>query len=140
MIGKVQFIIKSTVPAHAPVQLRFKFGEVPSEIYESYSSYEGTLSKARYMKIEHLSSASDMDFYIRDITCLSVTSAGENPGASSIKLPSNFEKISEVSIKTLNDCMQTVFEDGPKRDRRIWIGDLKLQALANYYSFKILIL
>ena len=32
--------------------------------------------------------------------------------------------------------MQTVFEDGPKRDRRIWIGDLKLQALANYYSFQ----
>jgi len=30
--------------------------------------------------------------------------------------------------------MQTVLEDGPKRDRRLWIGDLRLQALANYVS------
>ena len=32
--------------------------------------------------------------------------------------------------------MHLVFEDGPKRDRRLWIGDLRLQALANYYSIK----
>ena len=28
--------------------------------------------------------------------------------------------------------MQTVFEDGPKRDHRLWIGDLYLQYLAKY--------
>lgn len=43
--------------------------------------------------------------------------------------------IYDVSVKTLLDCMQTVFEDGPKRDRRLWLGDLRLQALANYYTF-----
>ena len=32
--------------------------------------------------------------------------------------------------------MQTVYEDGPKRDRRLWIGDLYLEALANAYTFK----
>ena len=32
--------------------------------------------------------------------------------------------------------MQKVFEDGPKRDRRLWIGDLRLQALTNYETFK----
>ena len=31
--------------------------------------------------------------------------------------------------------MQRVFEDGPKRDRRLWIGDLRLEALTNYYTF-----
>ena len=31
--------------------------------------------------------------------------------------------------------MQSVFEDGPKRDRRLWLGDLRLQALANYETF-----
>ena len=31
--------------------------------------------------------------------------------------------------------MQTVFEDGPKRDRRLWLGDLRLQAQANYVTF-----
>jgi glycogen debranching enzyme len=32
--------------------------------------------------------------------------------------------------------MQTVYEDGPKRDQRLWIGDLYLEALANAYSYK----
>jgi hypothetical protein len=31
--------------------------------------------------------------------------------------------------------MQTVYEDGPKRDRRLWIGDTYLESLANLYSF-----
>ena len=31
--------------------------------------------------------------------------------------------------------MQAVFEDGPKRDQRLWLGDLRLQALANYATF-----
>ena len=32
--------------------------------------------------------------------------------------------------------MQLVFEDGPKRDRRLWIGDLRMQALANYETYR----
>jgi hypothetical protein len=32
--------------------------------------------------------------------------------------------------------MQRVFEDGPRRDRRLWIGDLRLEALTNYYTFR----
>lgn len=44
------------------------------------------------------------------------------------------QQIDKVSIKTLIDCMHDVFEDGPKRDRRLWLGDLRLQALANYQT------
>jgi hypothetical protein len=44
--------------------------------------------------------------------------------------------IDRVAIHTLRNCMQRVFEDGPKRDRRLWIGDLRLEALANYYTFE----
>lgn len=44
-------------------------------------------------------------------------------------------QMDEVSIRTLHNCMQTVFEDGPKRDRRMWLGDLRLQARANYETF-----
>ncbi len=44
--------------------------------------------------------------------------------------------IDRISQVTLRDCMQTVFEDGPRRDRRLWLGDLRLQALANYCTFK----
>ncbi len=31
--------------------------------------------------------------------------------------------------------MQEVFEDGPKRDRRLWLGDLRLQAQVNDVTF-----
>ena len=46
------------------------------------------------------------------------------------------ERVDEISTLALRDCMQTVFEDGPRRDRRLWIGDLRLQALTNYCTFK----
>lgn len=46
------------------------------------------------------------------------------------------EAIDEISILTLRDCMQTVYEDGPRRDRRVWIGDLRLQALTSYHTLK----
>ena len=45
-------------------------------------------------------------------------------------------RIDEVSIATLRDCMQTSFEDGPRRDQRLWVGDLRLQALTNYVTYK----
>ena len=41
-----------------------------------------------------------------------------------------------MCVKTLKECEQEVFEDGPKRDRRLWIGDLRLQALVDYNTFK----
>ena len=44
--------------------------------------------------------------------------------------------IYKVGLNTLKECMQTVYEDGPKRDRRLWIGDLYLEALANAHTFK----
>ena len=29
-------------------------------------------------------------------------------------------RIDEVSLATLRDCMQEVYEDGPRRDQRVW--------------------
>lgn len=154
--GRVQFVIESNIPAHAPVQLKIKFAEVPAEMNASFESYQGTLSKAwlqeeiitmpdtvllpnryafRYVKFEILASAADMDFFVRDIKCFATTSAKKDLFSETTLKEATFQTISEVSIKTLEECMQTVFEDGPKRDQRIWVGDLKLQALANYYSF-----
>lgn len=44
-------------------------------------------------------------------------------------------ELDRVSLHTLRNCMQGVFEDGPKRDRRLWLGDLYLQALTSHVSF-----
>jgi alpha-L-rhamnosidase len=70
------------------------------------------------------------------VECRAVTSANINAVKSSSHQDTELKKIDEISIKTLADCMQDVFEDGPKRDRRLWLGDLRLQALANYETFR----
>jgi hypothetical protein len=64
----------------------------------------------------------------------SLTSAGKDLGEPTAISPL-LNKVDSLSLITLRNCMQTVLEDGPKRDRRLWIGDLRLQALANYVSF-----
>lgn len=160
LTGELQFVIESTIAAHAPVRLKFKFAEMPAEMAASFEAYDGTLSPAwlqeeivtlhympdtmtlphrysfRYMKIEVLASAANMDFYIRELACRASSSAVADIGRSHPDMEPRFAAIEEVSLKTLKECMQTVFEDGPKRDRRIWVGDLKLQALANYQSYR----
>lgn len=45
------------------------------------------------------------------------------------------EAIDRIAVRTLRNCMQDFFEDGPKRDRRLWLGDFRLEALANYKTF-----
>jgi len=42
VVGRIQLVVKSNIPAHAPVQLKFVFGEVPSEMHESFSIYRFT--------------------------------------------------------------------------------------------------
>ena len=44
--------------------------------------------------------------------------------------------IDRVALRTLRNCMQDFFEDGPKRDRRLWLGDLRLQALTNSVTYR----
>ncbi|MDF7638609.1 hypothetical protein PT285_04245 [Lactobacillus sp. ESL0791] len=38
-------------------------------------------------------------------------------------------RIDQLAQITLQNCMQGVFEDGPKRDRRLWLGDFRIQSL-----------
>lgn len=47
-------------------------------------------------------------------------------------LATNLDKISQI---TLRNCLQEVIEDGPKRDRRLWLGDLRLEARLGYLVF-----
>ena len=65
-----------------------------------------------------------------------VTSADKEKLVAADYKDRELAEIERISNKTLLDCMQDVFEDGPKRDRRLWLGDLHLQAQANYVSFQ----
>lgn len=53
-----------------------------------------------------------------------------------IGFSSKMKQIDLVSQYTLRNCMQEVFEDGPKRDQRLWLGDLRLQAQSAALLYK----
>jgi len=143
----------------APVRLRFTFGEVPTDVAEPFYPYKGQLSEAwlpdelinvdylpqsvrmprryafRYVKIEVLDTSPEFRIRFEDLKAHAVTSARDTPAPLSKETPL-MQRIDAVSIATLRDCMQTTFEDGPRRDRRLWVGDLRLQALTNYHTFR----
>ncbi len=127
---------------------------------ESFSSYKGWLSCSwfqdeiinidilpntfrlsrryafRYVRIIIIDTSPEYKVRFSDFQCESVTSADESKSISQTTyLHKDLKKIDQVGLKTLKNCMQTVFEDGPKRDRRLWLDDLRLQALTNYVSF-----
>jgi len=146
----------------APLRLKLKFGEMPCEIGESFETYNGWLSKSwlqeetitidvlpsnitlprryafRYLRVDIIATSRKYNVQFEQISVTTVSSADITnvPSLTNTLLDKELIDIDRVSIKTLHDCMQSVFEDGPKRDRRLWIGDLRLQALANYYTFK----
>jgi len=144
----------------APLRLKLTFGEVPAELATPFDPYPGGLSRAwlqdetvtvsvlpatitiprrlasRYVKLEWLGSSSNFEFGFSDIQFKATTSVSITPPALAAGTPQIIKDIDRVGSNTLKECMQTVYEDGPKRDRRLWIGDLYLESLANQYSFK----
>lgn len=146
-------------PMDAPLAFKIKFAEMPNELAYKSEDYDGWLSKSwiqeeiihldtlpvklqlprrysfRYVEISVIDTSPKW-FAIFSNPVATVQSAVDIP---KIKEPDfkdkELKKIYEVGVNTLKDCMQDVFEDGPKRDRRLWLGDLRLQALANYASF-----
>ncbi|MBM7572991.1 sugar hydrolase [Aquibacillus albus] len=160
-VGYLQLhIVPVGSPPDAPLHMRLTFGEMPVEMAESFSSYDGWISSSwlqeetihvdvlpnqlslprrysfRYLKIEVLDTSPKYKVSFKKATVEAVTSADVCKVGSFSHDDPELVEIDRVSIKTLQDCMQDVFEDGPKRDRRLWLGDLRLQALANYSTFK----
>ncbi len=143
----------------APLRLKLVFGEVPAEVCEPFDPFDGTLSRAwlqdelvtldelsrpltlprryafRYLRIAVVATSVNYRVRIAALACERVTSAARPPQPLPPGLPPDLVAIDEAGLRTLANCMQTVFEDGPKRDRRLWSGDLRLQALTNYVSF-----
>ena len=90
----------------------------------------------RYVKIELLGVSGSFQFDFTGMRVRAVSSASGTPMELAAGTPEMIRRINAVGLATLGECMQTVYEDGPKRDLRLWIGDLYLEALANSYSFK----
>jgi hypothetical protein len=161
MTGHLSFSISGVGRGvDAPARVKLIFGETPGEVAEPFDPYKGFLSRAwlqdevinidvlpaairmprryafRYLKLEVVDTSPNYKARFDDVRAVALTSAGGNPAPLAASVPDALRRIDAVSIATLRDCMQTVFEDGPKRDRRLWIGDLRLQALTNYATFR----
>ncbi len=140
----------------APVRLIVKFGEDMREINDDFSQYNGVISKTwlqeeiinldfpqkitmprryacRYIKITVERTTRPIRLF--DFSFRASTSADISVLKSAKTEDALLKKIDRIATNTLKECMQTFFEDGPKRDRRLWIGDLRLEALTNYYTF-----
>ena len=142
----------------APVRLRLTFGEVPTDVAEPLYPYTGQLATGwlpdevinvdylpqsvhlprryafRFVKVEVIDTSSTFAVRFQNVRATALTSSGTAPPAlrSGDEL---LDRIDAVGLATLRDCMQTVFEDGPRRDQRLWLGDLRLQALAAYATY-----
>ena len=89
----------------------------------------------RYVELKIIDTSPKWQAVFSNPTVTTETSADSSSFKPLCLKDEKLQKIYNVGIKTLADCMQDVFEDGPKRDRRLWLGDLRLQALADYASF-----
>ncbi len=143
----------------APLYLQFQFAEIREELDSDYSDYNGWISKSwiqdervhvdilptvlhlerryafRYVKIRVLAASDNYSVRIPRMTADTVSSA-DYGNVTYPALSETDRRIDEIALRTLHSCMQDVFEDGPKRDRRLWLGDLRLEALANYETFR----
>lgn len=143
----------------APAFIKIKFCENQKELEEDSADYEGWISKGwiqeewlhidvfpaeikmprryafRYVKVEVLDVSSKYALIIDGMEAETYTSA-DDEAVGSFYGNELEQQLDRVSTRTLRNCMQSVFEDGPKRDRRLWLGDLRLQALANYASYQ----
>lgn len=144
----------------APVRLKFTFAEVPGELNTPFDPYPGSLGRAwlqdevitlpyidmvetinrrlacRYIKIEVLGDSPGFQFGFSDVFFKAYSSAPEIKVDLPVAISDTIRNIYRVGLETLRECMQTVYEDGPKRDQRLWIGDLYLESISNSVSFK----
>lgn len=160
LVGRFKIHVAHTgSPMDSPLAIKIRFAEMPNELAHQASEYDGWLSKAwiqeemlhldqlpvdlelprrysfRYVEIDVIDSSPKWQAIFSNPQALA-QSAVDKPTvpAPDLKDP-ELQQIYQVGLNTLHDCMQDVFEDGPKRDRRLWLGDLRLQALANYATF-----
>lgn len=143
----------------SPTNIEFYFAEMPIELVEipedspksisigwvqrdfksvAFMPHKTSLERRysfRYLKLTRVDS---VRFPIMiDSLYLDAVSAVDIDKVKKVKIADEeLKHIDDICVKTLKECEQDVFEDGPKRDRRLWIGDLRLQALVDYETFK----
>ena len=161
LVGKVKlsFGYEGSHP-DAPVWLKLKFAERPCELFENVEDYNGWICMGwiqheqihvdilpaclelprryafRYLEITVLDVSRKFQLILNDAVCESSTSADDSKLTKYENSSARMVQLDAVACRTLRSCMQDVFEDGPKRDRRLWLGDFRMQALVNYETYQ----
>jgi len=161
LVGDFQFDVKLVGEnVGGPLRLKIILGEIPAELIEEIDAYSGSLSRAwfqdeivtleylpqtvkfsrrfafQYVKILLEAKSFDYEVEIKNIKCVCTTSASPDLDNYVLKnLSKELREIDEVSLRTLRNTMQSTFIDGPKRDKRLWLGDFPLLAKTNYLTF-----
>ena len=140
--------------------MRIHFAENPVELFENAKNYRGWICSSwieeeqihidtipseiklprryafRYVMIEILDLSSKFNLVVENAFCIAVSSVDDEELCEFQAQSKQLARLDQIACRTLHNCMQTVFEDGPKRDRRLWMGDLRMQALANYETYQ----
>lgn len=161
MVGTLSFQL-SCIGANmdAPCRLRLTFGESPLDVAMSMDDVQTWISTSwlpdeiinvdypqmvllprrysfRFLRIQVIDTSSKYKVSFSEVSCQCVSAISQDHEIEAVDFADPvLQAIDHISISTLRDCMQTVFEDGPRRDRRLWIGDLRLQAIANYRTLR----
>jgi alpha-L-rhamnosidase len=161
VVGRLHFKVKPVgSPPDAPLHLQITFGETPIEMVRDFADYKGWVSSSwlqeermhidllpseihlsrryafRYVKFTVLDTSPKYQVEFEEITVEEESTADSDKLLTYNFHDEELNKIHETGVKTLKACMQSVFEDGPKRDRRLWLGDLHLQAKVNYQTYR----
>lgn len=158
-VGRLKLAMRTTgKPADAPVRLKLLFAELPQEIAEADRPFTGYLCRSwiqeetvtideipatvvlprryamRYLLLEVVGTPDRLVF--DDIRFIAQSAVGRRLPPPPPGVPERLARLDAIALRTLRDCMQELFEDGPKRDRRLWLGDLYLQAKVDRVSFR----
>lgn len=144
----------------APAWMELQFAENPREFFENPKEYRGWISSGwiqteqvhvdlfptnltlprryafRYVKIRAISISRNYHLIVREARVKAVSSADDSKLLAYETEDTRAAQLDRLAVRTLHECMQKVFEDGPKRDRRLWLGDLRMEALVNYETYQ----
>ena len=153
MKGETVGFFRMRVSSGKPVSFRLHYGETLDEalsepsrdaclnrmLHEEYRLFGGTQEfesrmrvAFRYVRVEFFDCGADVeaaDFSVRT-TLYPVARRGYFACDDA-----DMTKLWEMGERTLHFCMQEYYLDAPKRDRFLWTGDARLEALINYHTF-----
>ena len=159
LVGKVRLKLESP-QADSPVRLRILAAELPYEAKCDPETFDGGLGRAwlqeelitaydfpaeielpnryslRYLVINVLSCPHRSKVKITRAEVIARSAVCKDLPRPLPQWDNELALIDAACARTLRNCMQKIAEDGPKRDRRLWLGDLRLQALVNHVTFQ----